>query len=140
MSNQEEQIIRYEIQPKTKKQKAISKTNNNDIDKKIDELNNKIAKLQEIEKEKQDRIEQKKLLREEKQKQKELDKIEKQKKLEEKQKQKDKELEDKIKNMINQNKQLMIKNKIDEIDTYKTDIQNFHIQRHNQIRRLNLNF
>lgn len=136
----EEEIIKYEIQPKKRVNRKKEINKNIDIDVKIQELNNKILKLEQMEKEKQDRLEQKKLLREEKQKQKELDKIEKQKQLEEKQKQKQEQLDNKIKQMIEDSKRAVLKNKIQEIDTHKIDLQNFHIQKHNQIRRLNLNF
>ena len=135
----EEEIIKYEIQPK-KRANRKKETKQKDIDVKIQELNSKILRLEQLEKEKQDRLEQKKLLKEEKQKQKGLDKIEKQKQLEEKEKQKQEQLDNKIKQMIEDSKRAVLKNKIQEIDTHKIDLQNFHIQKHNQIRRLNLNF
>ena len=136
----EEEIIKYEIQPKKRANRKKEIKKDIDIDNKIQELNTKILKLEQLEKEKKDRLEQKKLLREEKQKQKELDKIEKQKQLEEKEKQKQEQLDNKIKQMIEDSKRAVLKNKIQEIDTHKIDLQNFHIQKHNQIRRLNLNF
>lgn len=136
--DQQEEIIKYDIQTKTKKKRNIK--TNTDIDKKLEELNSKIAKIEQLEKEKQQRIEQKKLLRDEKLKQKEIEKQNKIKENEEKQKQKQIDIDNRIRKLIEESKKTIIKNKIDEIDTHKIDIQNFHIQRHNQIRRLNLNF
>jgi hypothetical protein len=138
-----DEIVEYNLvnKPKPKTRRKIKENNNTEaIDKKINELNDKINKLQELEKEKQDRIANKRKIREEKKIQKELDKENKLKLAEENKKQDEINRDKRIRELIEESSKNIIKTKIDKIDSTKDDILKFHVNKHNNLRRLNLNF
>lgn len=136
-------IVEYNLvnKPKTRTRRKIKENINTEaIDKKINELNERINKLHEMEKEKQDRIANKRKIREEKKLQKELDKENKLKLAEENKKQMQINTDNRIRELIEESSKNIIQNKIDKIDNTKQDILKFHVNKHNNLRRLNLNF
>jgi hypothetical protein len=137
-----DEIVEYNLvnKPKTRTRKIKENNNTEAIDKKINELNEKINKLQELEKEKQDRIANKRKIREEKKIQKELDKENKLKLAEENKKQDEINRDKRIRELIEESSKNLIKTKIDKIDSNKDDMIKFHVNKHNNLRRLNLNF
>lgn len=123
-----------------KSKKTPKKRVNEDINNKLNELNIKIKKLEELEINRKNRIEERLKLKEEKLKIKDEQKQLKIKEQEEKRKLKDIENENKIKELIEQATNNLISKKINNIDIIKEDINKFHINKHANLRRLNLNF
>jgi hypothetical protein len=142
------EIIEYNLDEITTKQKIkkprrkknIEQEPKEIIEKRLNDLNSKINKLQELENARELRINTNRANREEKKKAKELAKEEKLKLAEEAKKQAIIDRDNRIKELIEESSKNFIKSKINNLDNAKDDVLKFHVNRHNNLRRLNLNF
>jgi hypothetical protein len=125
---------------KTRKKKNIEDEPKEVIEKRLNDLTTKINKLQELENARELRINNNRAAREEKKKAKELAKEEKLKLAEESKKQAIIDRDNRIKELIEESSKNFIKSKINNLDNAKDDVLKFHVNRHNNLRRLNLNF
>jgi hypothetical protein len=137
--NLDEINIKQKIK-KPRKKKNIEDEPKEVIEKRLNDLNNKINKLQELENARELRINTNRTAREEKKRLKELAKEEKLKLAEEAKKQSLIDRDNRIKELIEESTKNFIKSKINNLDNAKDDVLKFHINRHNNLRRLNLNF